>query len=517
MSASEASDKNGAIDADIRTRMEVLFEVLGGGVDLSVAGGLVVHCPADGSVIASLMQDTHKSVSSKIAAAHGAQALWAKRPRGERMVLVEALAAAVKEQREPLATLITLEAGKTLKEAYAEVDGAANILLKTISDTSLPDLGDMERVKERPPVGLVGLITSFNFPLAVANWNMGAALLAGNGVVWKPSEKTPLVALAYHSIFKKLAGPQADLLQLLVGGRDIGEALVANEEIDMISATGSVAMGKGIKAALARKFNKGAGHILELGGNNGVIISHKTSKEHRHWAVNALMGSFLGTSGQRCTNTRRLFIHRSVYDEMCESFKTALDAFIASGAIQNPLLGESNAYGYGPLIDGEAYRRFDRSMRMAEAQGGLAVLGRRLMKEDYPGAYYVEPALAFLPSQTPVMMEETFAPLLFLVPYDGGAEEAVALLNAPANSGLVSAIYTQSQQEADYFALHSEAGHVLINPPKGTGTPAHGMGFGGNKDSGEGEILNAADPLQAFTRAGHFRRIAYNKAITMES
>lgn len=504
------------IDSDIRTRMKVLFEVVGGGVDLSVPGGLEVTSPADGSVIAAIAQDTAKAVGEKITAARGAQKLWSGRLRSERIPLIKALSEAIKEQRDPLATLITLEAGKTLKEAYTEVDGSASILLKTIEDASLADLGNMERVKERPPVGLVGLITSFNFPLVVANWNMGAALLAGNGVVWKPSEKTPLVALAYYGVFRAIAGTQTDLLQVVVGGRELGEALVAHEEIDMISATGSVAMGKGIRATLGRKFNKGQKHILELGGNNGVIISQHSSKDHRDWAVQSMLNAFLGTSGQRCTNTRRVFIHRDVYDEVCETFKTALDAFIASGVIQNPLLGESNEYGYGPLIDAGAYRRFDRAMRMAEAQGGLAVLGQRLMKEEHPDAYYVEPALAFLPAQTAVMMEETFAPLLFLVPYDGGVEEAVKLLNEPANSGLVSAIYTQKQEEADYFARHSDAGHVLINPPKGTGTPAHGMGFGGNKESGEGEILNGADPLQAFTRDGHFRRIASNKDITMD-
>jgi aldehyde dehydrogenase (NAD+) len=505
-----------SIDDTIRTRMNVLFEVLGGGINLSAPDGLEIVTPADGSVIASITQDISKSISQKANAACAAQKSWATTTtRAERAELVRALSAAIKEQRDPLATLITLEAGKTLKEAYAEVDGSADILLKTVDSTTLAPLGNMERTKERPPVGLLGLITSFNFPLAVANWNMGAALLAGNAVLWKPSEKTPLVALAYHCIFKKVAAARSDLLHIIVGGRDVGESLVACEEVDMISATGSVAMGKGIKATLAKKYNKGVNHILELGGNNGVVISDKSSKAHREFAVQSLMGSFLGTSGQRCTNTRRVFIHRDVYDEVCEHFKTTLDEFIASGVIQNPLEGESNDYGYGPLIDAAAYRLFDRTMRMAEAQGGLAVLGQRLMKQEYPNAYYVEPALVFLPEQTVVMQEETFGPLLFLVPYDGGVENATAMVNEPANSGLVSAIYTQSQKEADYFALHSEAGHVLINPPKGTGTPAHGMGFGGNKESGEGEILNAADPLQAFCRSGHFRRIASNSDITM--
>ena len=508
---------NTNIDPDIKKYIAITFESIGGGVALSVEGGLSVHCPADGSLVATLAQDTPRDVNQKAKAAHSAQEVWSGYTRAARIALVEKLAAAIKEEREVLATLITVDAGKTLKEAYVEVDGSADILLKTIKDTSLAEFGGMLRTKERPPIGVVGLITSFNFPLVVANWNMGAALLAGNAVLWKPSEKTPLVALAYQCIWRKIAGAHSDLLHVIIGGRDVGEALVACEEVDMVSATGSVAMGKGIKATLGKKYNKGVKHILELGGNNGVIISQHSSKEHRQFAVSSLMNSYLGTSGQRCTNTRRVFIHRDVYDEVCEAFKTRIDAFIASGVVTNPLSGESNDYGYAALIDGDAYRRFDRSMRMVEAQGGLSVLGGRLLKDEYPQAYYVEPALAFLPTQTSVMLEETFAPLLYLVPYDGGIEEALALLNEPHNAGLVSAIYTQNQKEADRFAYGSDAGHVLINPTKGTGTPAHGMCFGGNKDSGEGEILNSADPLQQFTRDGHFRRIAQNKDIEMNA
>mgnify|MGYP002780834697 CR=1 FL=1 len=506
-----------AIDPEVKKYIGVLFEVLGGGVSLAEENGLEVHSPTDGNLLASIVADTPRSVKEKANAARAAQEIWAARKRTDRVALIEALAANIREQREPLATLITLEAGKTLKEAYVEVDGSADILLKTIKDSSLPELNGMLRTKERPPVGLVGLITSFNFPLVVANWNMGAALLAGNAVLWKPSEKTPLVAVAYRLVFNKIAGAHTDLLQMVIGGRDVGEALVACEEVDMISATGSVAMGKGIKQTLAKKYNKGVKHILELGGNNGVIISEKTSQGHRQWAVKALLNSFFGTAGQRCTNTRRVFIHRSVYDEVCEFFKSQVDSFVSSGVIVNPLVGESNEYGYGPLIDGDAYRRMDKAMRFVEAQGGLAVGGSRLLKEEYPQAYYVEPALAFLPSQTGVMHEETFAPLLFLVPYDGGVDEAIALINEPANAGLVSAIYTQNQAEADRFAQQSQAGHILINSAKGTGTPAHGMGFGGNKDSGEGEILNSADPLQQFTRDGHFSRIAQNKDIKMNA
>jgi aldehyde dehydrogenase (NAD+) len=171
---------------------------------------------------------------------------------------------------------------------------------------------------------------------------------------------------------------------------------------------------------------------------------------------------------------------------------------------------------YGPLIDGDAFRRFSEAGERVAQEGGKMLFGGRLLEKEYPQAYYIEPALALLPKQTAVMYEEIFAPLLFIVPYDGMIEEALALLNAPENAGLVNGIYTLSQREADRFAATNQAGHGVINSPKGTGTPAFGMGFGGNKASGEGEILNAADPLQAFTRTGNFRRMARNSEIAMD-
>jgi aldehyde dehydrogenase (NAD+) len=486
------------------TRIAEIFNMFG---NLPPEGAFVVHSPADGQIIAQLAADTSKTLEQKITKARATQAAWAKMKRDERAALLEKLAIALKTQRELLAEIIMVEAGKTRKEALAEADGVADVLPKTIKDAALPDLGNMARSKDRPAAGVVGLITSFNFPLAVAGWTIAPALLAANAVLWKPSEKTPLVALAYKCIFDKAMGAHSDLLHIIVGGRDMGEALVLHEDVDMISATGSVAMGKGIKAALAKKKNNAVKPILELGGNNGVIISDKMSPAHLEWSLAALMNSFLGTAGQRCTNTRRLIVHENNYDRAVEILKKLIENFL-----QNKVQWED--YGYGPLIDKDAYARFEHTKKQATGEGGKILFGARL-PEKSPDAYYVEPTLALMPRQTKIMQEETFAPLLFIAPYTD-FKDALAMLNAPANAGLVSAIYTQNQEEADQFAMASEAGHVLINPPKGTGTPAHGMGFGGNKDSGEGEILNAADPLRPFTRDGKFSRIAQNKDVAMD-
>lgn len=475
---------------------------------------LEVFASATGDVIAALPMDNAASLSQKIMAASAAQRRFVARPRREREQLLQAYSAALKQERELLAQLIHIDAGKTLKEALVEADGSADILLKTITDASLADLGGMQRTKERPPVGVVGLITSFNFPLVVAHWTIAPALLAGNAVLWKPSEKTPMVALAIKAIFDKACPDNADLLQLVIGGRDIGEALVAHEAVDMISATGSVGMGEGIKATLARKKNNAVAPILELGGNNGVIIAPSCTPAHLEFAVSSIISSFLGTTGQRCTNTRRLIVHRDHIEAVIKNFQTQIAAFLAQHGHADGFTPD-NPYGYGPLIDKDAYERFTHALQQVAAQGGRVIGGERLYADQFAHGYYVAPALAILPQQTDIMHHETFAPILFITSYEGEIAQAATLLNAPANSGLVAGLYTLSQSDVDYVARHCDAGHLVVNSPKGTGTPAYGMGFGGNKASGTGEILNSNDPLQAFTRAGKFTRIAINGDVAL--
>lgn len=479
--------------------------------------GLVVTCPADGSILAVLPEDNAGVLALKIQKAKTAQARFCLLKRPEREAVLMRLSAAVKAAREALGEMILLEGGKVAAEGLGEADGASDILAKTVKDAQLAEFGGMLRIKERLPVGIVGLITSFNFPLAVANWTIAPALLAGNAVLWKPSEKTPLTALVYKLVFDKALPEWADLLQVLVGGRELGAGLVAAEEVRLVSATGSVAMGRGIRMALSQKATAPLPPILELGGNNGVIITARMSDAHRDWAVASLLNSFFGTAGQRCTNTRRLIVHRSQVDAVVAEFKRHITHLVTSGMVANPLEGQTNPYGYGPLIDAQAFALFEKAKQVAAEEGGVIWGGARLMAKAAPEAYYVEPALAVMPGQTRIVMEETFAPLLYVLPYDGEVENALPLLNAPENAGLVSGIYTQSQREADVFAAGSEAGHVLINSPKGTGTPAFGMGFGGNKASGEGEILNAADPLRPFTLPGAYRRIAQNKDVVMDA
>lgn len=420
--------------------------------------------------------------------------------RAERVALLERYAAELKNQRIPLIEILSADAKKTLKDAAGEVDASIDIIGKTIRDTTLPDLGDIARERVRKPVGLVGLITSFNFPMVVAHWNIAPAILAGNAVLWKPSEKTPKAAHECKRIFDLIAGEMKELLQIVEGGREAGAALVAHESVDLISATGSVAMGEAIKRTLAQKKNNRISPILELGGNNAVIIGEKMSDAHLDFALNSILSSFLGTTGQRCTNTRRLIVHTSWMEKTVAKFEKLVGNFIASGAIKD----QENTYGYNQLIDEDAQSRLDAAKSQAIKEGGRIIFGGKN-----------EPVIAVMPSQTSVMHTETFAPLLYVVPYQGNIDNALALVNAPDNAGLVNGIYTLSKNEADVFAQMNEAGHSVINSPRGTGTPANGMGFGGNKSSGAGEILWSIDPLAAFTEPNPIRRVATNKAIPL--
>lgn len=439
------------------------------------------------------------NVAALVEAAQSAQKILAATPRAGREKLLLAYAEKLKEARVELAHTLAKDAKKTLKDAQSEVDASVNIIAQTIKDSTLPDLGDFSREKLREPVGVVGLITSFNFPLVVAHWNIAPAILAANAVLWKPSEKTPAAAHAAKKIWDSVAGDWKDVLQIVIGGRETGAEMVASEAVDMISATGSVAMGDAIKKTLSKKLNNMVPPILELGGNNAVVIGEHMSAAHLEFAVNAILSSFLGTTGQRCTNTRRLIVHQKWFDQTVQELTKKLDAFIAG-----PMRDAENIYGYNQLIDEDAQQRFDAAKAQVEKDGGRIVFGGR-----------GEPALAVMHQQTDIMHTETFAPLLYITPYESGMEAAMALVNAPENAGLVNGIYTLSKAEADQFVQLNKAGHSVINSPRGTGTPASGMGFGGNKSSGAGEILWSVDPLAAFTRQHNARRVALNKSVPL--
>ncbi len=465
------------------------------GIDLSAGGGLVVSSPLNGVQIGVIAADDAASVEQKVRAASVAQREWQALSLEKRSDALLRLADVVESSAAEIAEIINIESGKTLAEAEGEVGNFSTTIRTTVEKAAAPleDLGSMQRRKIHAAVGNVGLITSFNFPLAVAGWNISPAMLAGNSVVWKPSEKTPLTALAVKSLFDKVDDLPNDLLQILVGEVDVGVALVENEQIGMVSATGSVAMGNSIARALSGKKGNKRPPIIEAGGNNGVVISANNSVGNLQFAVDSISKSFLGTAGQRCTNTRRLFVAEPVLEQVM----AMLEAKLAAAKIDTP------------LVDEAAYDVFANACSAAKEQGGEIMGGG---KAESDGGFYVNPAIVKLPTQSEIMHEECFGPLLFVVPF-ADFSQALKMVSAPQNAGLVNGVYTQSRAEVDAFVQANEAGHCVVNAPNGTGTPAHGMGFGGNKESGIGEILNQQDPLRAFSLGAN--RVALNLDIEL--
>jgi aldehyde dehydrogenase (NAD+) len=510
--------------------VQTLFDKIGATASPNLPDGLAITAPATGDEIARIARDDTRSVDLAIARARQAQSTWQAVRREAREAFLNLLAQTVAESQEALARLVTLEGGKPAKDALGEVGRAAGVLTQTVKDAAFADINNASYREIASPVGVVGLITSYNFPIAVANWTIGPGLLAGNAVVWKPSEKTPLTAIGYKALFDRAVAQfnasrdaqivPTDLVQVVIGEREVGQTLVAHAGIDMISATGSVGMGKAVRAAVANSQTSKAPPILELGGNNAVVVSGTCSAADLQYAVGALMQSTVFGGGQLCTCTRRVIVHESVYDGFAREYVAALTAFVDGGGIRNPLTADpaDDTFCFAPLIDRTAYDRVESALAQAKADGGQVLFGgERAMVERYPGAYYVVPALVEMPRQTQAMHEETFGPLIYLVGYHGALDSAMELVNAPPNAGLVNGIYTASMSEAEIFAERNQAGHGVVNSAVGTRAPMMwARGFGGNKDSGSGQILDRNDPLAAFTRRETVSRVAVHAAgITM--
>jgi len=339
------------------------------------------------------------------------------------------------------------------------------------------------------PLGVVGVISAFNFPVAVWAWNAALGYVCGDSVVWKPSEKTPLTALATAALFgKAMARLGADapqgLLEVLLGGAVLGETLVDHPATALISATGSTRMGRAVAARAAPRFLR---TLLELGGNNAMIVAPSADLS---LALRAIVFAAAGTAGQRCTTLRRLFVHRSVYAQLMEKILAAY----ASVRVGDPL-AEGNLVG--PLIDGAAFRGMQDALDQARNEGGRVHGGQRVLAELHDDAYYVRPALVEMPGQTAVMCHETFAPILYALPYDR-LEDAVALQNA-VPQGLASSIFTTDLREAEFFlsALGSDCGIANVNiGPSGAEI---GGAFGGEKETGGGRE-SGSDAWKAYMR-----------------
>jgi aldehyde dehydrogenase (NAD+) len=475
---------------------EAIFQKGPADVSLGEPGGpgLPASTPITGEVLFTVARSTPEQVDHTIAAAAEAFTAWRDTPAPVRGALVARLGELLGEHKNDLATLVTLEVGKIPSEALGEVQEMIDICQFAVGLSR--QLYGRTIASERPghrlletwhPLGVVGVITAFNFPIAVWAWNTAVALVCGDTVVWKPSELTPLTALACQALIGRAAadvGAPPAVSGLVLGDRDLGEQLVDDPRVALVSATGSVRMGQQVGPRVAARFGR---VLLELGGNNAAIVTPSADLD---LAVRAIVFAAAGTAGQRCTSLRRLIVHRSVADVVVKR--------VAAAYRQLPI-GDPSAPGtlIGPLIHETAYRDMVGALEQARAEGGEVIGGDRQDSgaDEHPGAYYVAPAVVRMPAQSDIVAAETFAPILYVLTYDD-LDEAIALNNG-VPQGLSSAIFSTDLREAERFLHGSDCGIANVNI--GTSGAEIGGAFGGEKQTGGGRE-SGSDAWQAYMR-----------------
>ena len=462
--------------------IESVFTALGLSEKELNSGDLVVTSPVNGDAIAHVKTHSAAEVDAAIATAKQAFEDWKNVPAPKRGELVRVLGNKLRDQKEALGALVSMECGKIYQEGLGEVQEMIDICDLAVGLSR--QLFGLTIASERPghrmtetwhPIGPVGIISAFNFPVAVWCWNSALALVCGNSVIWKPSEKTPLTALACQKLFDlaaaEVGGIPAGLSQVIVGHADVGEQLVNDTRVPVISATGSTAMGRKVGPAVAARFGRS---ILELGGNNGIIVAPTANLE---MAVRAILFGAVGTAGQRCTTTRRLFVHDDIYDELVPSLNKAYSGIRVGDPMEQSTL-------VGPLIDKQAFDAMQSALDMAMVNGGTVVGGSRALEDKYPHAYYVNPAIVEMPESDQTVQTETFAPILYVYRYTD-LDRAISLHN-DVPQGLSSAIFTNDVREAEKFtsAVGSDCGIANVNI--GTSGAEIGGAFGGEKETGGG-------------------------------
>ena len=397
------------------------------------------------------------------------------------------------EHKEDLAKIITVEAGKTPSEAAGEVQEMIDVCEFALGQSR--QLWGKTMPSERPghrlmetwhPLGVVGVISAFNFPVAVYSWNTALALVAGDAVVWKPSENAVLAALGAQSLLARAAaevGAPENLAPVLIGGRDIGDVMVRDERVALVSATGSVRMGREVGPVVAERFGK---ILLELGGNNAAIVAPSADID---LALRGVVFAAAGTAGQRCTTLRRLIVHESIADEFVDKVVAAYKTLSIGSPTEDGVL-------VGPLINSASYDGMQAALKQAEAEGGEVLCGGgRVLADERPDAHYVEPAVVRMPSQTAVVKDETFAPILYVITYSD-LDEALKIHN-DVPQGLSSAIFTAELAESEKFLSRSDCGIANVNI--GTSGAEIGGAFGGEKETGGGRE-SGSDSWKAYMR-----------------
>ena len=452
-----------------------------------------VVSPVDGTLLASVTNLDREEFDTVLARCHGAFASWRLVPAPKRGEVVKELGDELRRNKAALAELVTLEMGKTLREGLGEVQEMIDIcdlavgLSRQLYGLTMPSERAQHRLQEQwHPLGVVGVITAFNFPVAVWSWNTAIALVCGDTVLWKPSSKTPLTAIACTRLAERVLrkfGFDPAICSLAIGrGSEIGDLINTDPRVALVSYTGSVPGGRHVGKLVQERFGR---HILELGGNGAVIVSEKGDLE---MALTAVYFGAIGTSGQRCTSTRRVIIHEAVYD----AFVAGLKARYARTRIGDPTLDENLM---GPLVDAGAVDTLLAAIATVKAQGGRILMGGERL--PLPGGCYVTPCLAEVPGDLPMTREETFAPILYLIKYRT-LEEAIRIQNE-VPQGLSSAIITNDLRESELFLSAAGSDCGIANVNTGTSGAEIGGAFGGEKETGGGRE-SGSDAWKAYMR-----------------
>ena len=458
-------------------------------------GDLVVRSPVDGAILGKVRSDTPAEVDAKIAASLKAFHAWRDVPAPRRGELVRLFGEELRANKDALGRLVTLEAGKIVQEGLGEVQEMIDICDFAVGLSR--QLYGLTIASERPghrmmetwhPLGPVGVISAFNFPVAVWAWNACLAFVCGDSVIWKPSEKTPLTALATQRLFEKAVARFGDapngLSHVIQGGRGIGEQLAADARVPLVSATGSTRMGKALAPVVSARLGR---TILELGGNNAMIVAPSADLK---LAERAITFAAVGTAGQRCTTLRRVIVHESIAERLVSRLKTVYGAIRIGSPLEDGTL-------VGPLVDKGSFEGMQSALSAAKQQGGKVTGGARVLEDRFPNAYYVQPALVEMPGQTEIVKHETFAPILYVLTYRD-FDEAVRLQNDVAQ-GLSSCIFTRDMQEAERFVAASGSDCGIANVNIGPSGAEIGGAFGGEKETGGGRE-SGSDSWKAYMR-----------------
>lgn len=464
------------------------------GVDEALLqGDLMARSPLTGEDLFGVAAHTTADVADAVGRAHDAFRTWRTTPAPVRGALVKRLGELIGEHKEDLAALVTIEAGKIHTEALGEVQEMVDIcdfavgLSRQLYGRTMPSERAGHRLQETwQPLGVVGVISAFNFPVAVWSWNTAIALVCGDTVVWKPSELTPLCALGCDALLRRAmadVGAPEGLHQLVLGARDVGEALVDDARVALVSATGSTRMGREVGPRVAARFGRS---LLELGGNNAVIVTPSADLDQ---AVSSIVFGAAGTAGQRCTSTRRLIVHESVADEVVARVARAFESLQAGDPFTDGVL-------LGPLVSQGAWEAMAASVEAAVDQGGELVSGGTRADVD-AGGVWVRPALLRMPAQDGVVLTETFAPILYVLTYRD-FEEALELHNA-VPQGLSSGLFSNDVREAERYLGPDGADTGIANVNAGTSGAEIGGAFGGEKETGGGRE-SGSDAWRAYMR-----------------